>query len=73
MDRSVGLINMNARLYDPVLGRFISADETIDNPLDMQTFNRFTYAENNPLRNVDLAECMSGSRVLSLFLVDVGA
>jgi len=32
MDASTGLINMNARLYDPVLGRFISADTVIPEP-----------------------------------------
>ncbi|MDQ6994222.1 MAG: RHS repeat-associated core domain-containing protein, partial [Mariprofundaceae bacterium] len=29
MDAPTGLINMNARLYDPVLGRFLSADTIV--------------------------------------------
>jgi len=53
MDAEVGLINMNARLYDPVLGRFISADVTIDAPQDMQTYNRYTYVMNNPFAYTD--------------------
>ncbi|TLS75750.1 RHS repeat-associated core domain-containing protein [Mariprofundus erugo] len=53
MDAEVGLINMNARLYDPTLGRFISADVTIDTPTDMQTFNRYHYVMNNPFRYTD--------------------
>jgi len=53
MDAEVGLINMNARLYDPVIGRFISADVTIDTPSDMQTYNRFTYVMNNPFAHTD--------------------
>jgi len=49
MDASTGLINMNARLYDPVLGRFISADTIVPNPGNMQDFNRYSYVLNNPL------------------------
>jgi len=36
MDASTGLINMNARLYDPVLGRFLSADTIVPSPGNMQ-------------------------------------
>lgn len=53
MDASTGLINMNARLYDPVLGRFISADTVIPDPGNMQSFNRYTYVKNNPLMYTD--------------------
>ncbi|WP_238701871.1 RHS repeat domain-containing protein [Mariprofundus erugo] len=55
MDAEVGLINMNARLYDPTLGRFISADVTIDDPFNMQTFDRYSYVVNNPFKYVDLS------------------
>ncbi len=48
-----GLINMNARFYDPVLGRFLSPDPLVQAPWDSQNFNRFTYALNNPLCYVD--------------------
>ena len=44
---------MNARLYDPEIGRFISADTCIDDPLNMQTFNRYSYVANNPLKYTD--------------------
>ncbi len=53
MDAESGLINMNARLYDPVLGRFISADTVIPSPGNMQGFNRYAYVNNNPLMYVD--------------------
>ncbi|MDX8412206.1 MAG: SpvB/TcaC N-terminal domain-containing protein, partial [Mariprofundaceae bacterium] len=53
MDAESGLINMNARLYDPVLGRFLSADTIVPNPGDMQGFNRYSYVINNPLKYVD--------------------
>lgn len=49
----VGLINMNARLYDPQLGRFIQADPTVQSPGNPQTLNRYSYAGNNPLTYVD--------------------
>ena len=50
---AVGLVHMNGRVYDPDLGRFISADPFIqfaDNP---QSFNRYTYVLNNPLSFTD--------------------
>lgn len=49
----VGLINMNARLYDPKLHRFIQADEFMQDPNNTQYQNRYTYALNNPLRYTD--------------------
>lgn len=49
----VGLIHMNGRLYDPVLGRFVSADFMIQSPDNLQSYNRYTYAWNNPLAGTD--------------------
>jgi len=48
-----GLINMNARLYDPALGRFLSPDPYVQAPDFTQNFNRYSYALNNPLKYVD--------------------
>ena len=48
-----GLINMNARLYDPVLGRFLSPDPVIQVPEFTQSYNGYTYALNNPLSYTD--------------------
>ena len=48
-----GLINMNARLYDPALGRFLSPDPYVQMPDFTQNFNRYSYCLNNPLRYVD--------------------
>ena len=48
-----GLINMNARLYDPMTGRFLSPDPYVQSPDFSQAFNRFGYCWNNPLRYVD--------------------
>ena len=48
-----GIINMNARLYDPVLGRFFSPDPQVQNPFSTQGFNRYSYCGNNPVMYVD--------------------
>lgn len=48
-----GLINMNGRMYDPVLGRMLSLDNYVPDPLFSQDYNRYTYARNNPLVYTD--------------------
>ena len=52
-DSESGLYNYGARLYDPVIGQFITPDSIVSNPLDPQTFNRYSYCRNNPLIYVD--------------------
>lgn len=47
------IINMNGRLYDPVLGRFLSPDNYVQMPDFSQSFNRYSYCLNNPLRYTD--------------------
>jgi RHS repeat-associated protein len=49
----VGLVDMNARLYDPVLGRFTSADSVVQDPYDAQSLNRYSYVYDNPLAYTD--------------------
>ena len=49
----VGVINMNGRIYDPVLGRFIETDPFIQNPYNIQNMNRYSYVLNNPVNFVD--------------------
>ena len=49
----VGLVNMNGRIYDPVLGRFMSADPYIQAPDNLQSYNRYSYVWNNPLSSAD--------------------
>lgn len=51
--KEFGLVNMNARLYDPALGRFLAPDPFVQMPDLSQNFNRYSYAMNNPLRYVD--------------------
>lgn len=49
---ALGLVYMSARLYDPVIGRFYSVDP-IEVTEDPATYNRYSYANNNPYRYVD--------------------
>jgi RHS repeat-associated protein len=49
----LGLLYYNARYYLPGVGRFISPDTIIPNPADPQSWNRFSYTNNNPLRYTD--------------------
>ncbi|MDR0237798.1 polymorphic toxin type 47 domain-containing protein [Acinetobacter sp.] len=45
---NIALIHMNGRVYDPQIGRFISADPNIDGADDTQGYNRYAYVRNNP-------------------------
>ncbi|EGR0711317.1 type IV secretion protein Rhs [Vibrio alginolyticus] len=49
----VGLIHMNGRVYDPELARFTSADPIIQDPYMVNSFNRYAYVQNNPLKYTD--------------------
>lgn len=53
LDDETGLYFYNARYYDPSLGRFISPDTIVQSPSNPQTLNRYTYAGNNPVNNID--------------------
>ncbi len=48
-----GLINMNGRMYDAALCRFLSPDLYVQMPDYSQNFNRYSYALNNPLVYTD--------------------
>ena len=47
------IINMNGRLYDPVLGRFLSPDNFVQMPDNAQRYNRYSYCLNKPLKCTD--------------------
>jgi len=49
----VGLIHMNGRVYDQELGRFLSGDRYIQAPYKSQSFNRYSYVINDPLKYTD--------------------
>ena len=52
-DDETGLYYYNARYYDPELGRFIQADTMIPDLNNPQSYNRYSYVQNNPLRYTD--------------------
>jgi RHS repeat-associated protein len=51
--KEFALVNMNGRMYDPVLGRMMSPDNYVPTPWNTQGYNRFGYANNNPLVYTD--------------------
>ncbi|OCQ18327.1 hypothetical protein A7985_24265 [Pseudoalteromonas luteoviolacea] len=51
-DKELGLNYMQARYYDPVIGRFYSNDP-VGFTGDITTFNRYSYVGNNPYKYTD--------------------
>jgi len=49
----VGLVHMNGRIYDARLARFLSADPFVQDPANSQSYNRYSYVNNNPLAATD--------------------
>jgi RHS repeat-associated protein len=52
-DDESGLMYYGARYYDPDVGRFITPDTIVQAPDNPQTLNRYAYAGNNPVNNID--------------------
>jgi len=46
-------VNLNARLYDPTIGKFLAADPMVGDPTAPNAFNRYSYVLNNPLSFTD--------------------
>ncbi|WP_206609124.1 RHS repeat-associated core domain-containing protein, partial [Cysteiniphilum litorale] len=51
--KDMNLVNMNARYYAPSLGRFMAYDPAPPEVDNIFSFNRYAYANNNPLRYID--------------------
>ncbi|OZG72357.1 hypothetical protein BTA51_16640 [Hahella sp. CCB-MM4] len=51
--QEVDLIHMNGRVYDATLARFLSADTFIQAASSSQSYNRYSYVLNNPLKYSD--------------------
>jgi RHS repeat-associated protein len=49
----IGLVHLNGRVYDPLVARMMSADPIVDDPMNGQTWNRYSYVGNNPLTFTD--------------------
>lgn len=67
------IINMNGRLYDPVLGRFLSLDNYVQTPDFSQNYNRYSYCLNNPLKYTDPSGELFGIDDLVWFGAAMGA
>ena len=61
-----GLINMNARLYSPQIGRFLSPDPYVQAPDNIQNYNRYSYCLNNPLKYFDPSGESFWSRIVRI-------
>ena len=49
----LSLVHLNGRVYDPLLGKFMSADPHVTDPANGQNYNRYSYVLNNPTNSVD--------------------
>jgi len=52
-DPDTGFVYMQARYYDPAVGKFLSVDPVMPRSGNTFNFNRYAYANNNPYRNID--------------------
>ena len=66
----MNLIHMNGRVYDPTIGRFLSPDPHIQDPHNTQSYNRYTYVLNNPLKYTDPSGYFF-SAIISAFVASV--
>jgi RHS repeat-associated protein len=69
----VGLVHLNGRVYDPLVGRMMSADPFVPDPLNAQALNRYSYVINNLLAFTDpngycfLGMCSWGKGISTFF------
>ena len=76
---SFGLVHLNGRIYDPLIGRMMSADPMVPHPINGQAWNRYAYVVNSPLVYTDpsgycflgLAAAATSSDDIQHFLRDV--
>ncbi len=52
-DDETGLVNLRARYYDPAIGRFLSRDSLPGAATLPQSWNRYSYTENDPINHLD--------------------
>jgi RHS repeat-associated protein len=69
----VGLVHLNGRVYDPLIGRMMSADPFVPDPMNGQAWNRYSYVIDNPLAFTDpngycfLGMCSWGRAISTFF------
>jgi len=47
------LVHMNGRVYDPLVAKFLSGDPLVQDPVNGQNYNRYSYVLNNPTNLTD--------------------
>lgn len=52
-EAAIGLYDYHARFYDPAIGRFVSPDTIVPGPGSPQSWDRYAYVNNNPVRYSD--------------------
>jgi hypothetical protein len=66
-------VHLNGRVYDPLVGRMMSADPFVPDPMNGQAWNRYSYVINNPLALTDtngycfLGMCTWGKAIGTFF------
>lgn len=72
-----GLIHMNGRVYDPLIGRFLSPDDYVQFPAFSQSYNRYSYVLNNPISYTDpsgeFIPLIYGAVILSIKAYDIAS
>ncbi|MET3124594.1 RHS repeat-associated protein, partial [Oxalobacteraceae bacterium GrIS 2.11] len=63
---SLELVHLNGRVYDPLVGKFLSGDPMVADPKNGQNYNRYSYVLNNPMNGTD----PTGFRAVSTGLGD---
>jgi RHS repeat-associated protein len=61
------IINMNGRLYDPLVGRMFNPDPILSDATSSQAYNKYTYVNNNPLKYTD----PDGNNPLALIVMGI--
>ena len=75
-DRTTGWVHYGARWYNPGTGRWTQQD-TLDAPLDPANANRYAYAGDDPINNLDptgryLSQCQSQAINLAIGAIGLG-
>jgi RHS repeat-associated protein len=73
-DADTGLVYMQQRYMDPIIGRFLSVDPVTTDAITGGHFNRYTYADNKPYKYVDpdgRSPVHAGLKVLDLALSSI--
>ena len=68
-DPDSGLVYMQARYYDPLIGRFQTTDPVLTDAGNLFHFNRYAYANDNPGTNLDPdgRDCTTANRMTTCF------